>query len=203
MQGPRFARPIRSDRSNFAIRAAAAALAFGTSAAAQSLSWTPGPTQSHWYAEAQAPSSWSAAEQIARSFGGHLVTIPSLPVNDWLTQSFLGSSYPYAHHWIGAYQDLQSAGYSEPAGGWTWASGVPFAFTNWEAGQPDDAGGNQHFGRLSSVNPGQWMDDSDSALAGAADWYVPTGMVLIFNTTNTNITNYQLTFAPGTDTVTQ
>jgi hypothetical protein len=205
MQGSQSARSNRNQAAlaSLAVRIAAAILAASATGRAQSLSWTPDPTQSRWYAEARAPSSWSAAESFARSFGGHLATVRSQPVNDWLTQAFLQSPFPYSYHWIGAFQNLQSPHYSEPFGGWEWASGEPYAFTNWEAGQPDDAGGNQHFARTSTTFAGSWADDTDTGMTPGVDWYVPAGNVVVFDTVSSTIATYQLTFAPGSDAVVQ
>lgn len=72
---------------------------------------------------------------------------------------------------LGAYQDTTSRDYAEPAGGWTWVTGEPFAFTAW-GGRNTPEPSNVYLGGLGdapighseeamqywSVQPPRWND---------------------------------------------
>ncbi|NUP97686.1 MAG: peptidylprolyl isomerase [Planctomycetaceae bacterium] len=137
-----------------ALPIAAALAAVATQARAQSLDWLRNPANGRWYAETAAPTSWSGAEALAQFLGGHLTTVRSQAESDWLDQNFFSQLTLFRHHWIGLRQDRQGPAYSEPAGGWGWASGEPLVFTNWAPGQPDNAGGRQDFGRSGGATGG-------------------------------------------------
>ena len=47
---------------------------------------------------------------------------------------------PRIGFWFGRVQDIQDPGYSEPGGGWTWMTGEPVTYTQWNPGQPDNFG---------------------------------------------------------------
>jgi hypothetical protein len=180
------------------------ALALPPSASAQELVWRQSPVTGRWYAEATAPSSWSGGRARALAFGADLVAVGSAAESAWLDAEFLGAISLHRFHWIGLFQDHADPGYSEPAGGWTWSSGEPLAFTNWAPGQPDDVGG-QDFGRSSgpaSPFPAQWADESEHGFGTADnDWYVGPGQVVLVDTANSTIAISAITFVPGTDDV--
>lgn len=64
---------------------------------------------------------------------GHLVTITSPAEQDFVTS--LG---PPLDAWIGGFQP---PGSNEPDGGWTWITGEPWDYENWNTGEPNDSGG--------------------------------------------------------------
>lgn len=115
--------------------------------------------------------SWADADRAARSLGGYLASIASDAENDavyalvkdddrfWFQDSYRNGIGP----WLGG---LQPAGASEPRGGWRWASGEPFSFSNWAGGEPNNASGNEN--RLQFFAPGtlkgaQWNDIGEQA----------------------------------------
>jgi len=104
-----------------------------------------GPT-GHCYEAVLAPGlSWYDAKLACESRGGHLVTITSQIENDfvfslvsdinafWYLDMYGNGLGP----WLGGYQE---AGAPEPDGGWHWVTDEPWVYTNWEYGQPDNAG---------------------------------------------------------------
>lgn len=190
-----------------ALPIAAALAAVATQARAQSLDWLRNPANGRWYAESFAPTSWTGAEALAQFLGGHLTTVRSQAESDWLDQNFFSQLTLFRHHWIGLRQDRQDPAYSEPAGGWGWASGEPLVFTNWAPGQPDNAGGRQDFGRSGGTTGGStqaWHDDTNFArpgFGGDLDVYVAAGQVIVFDTASGSLPLSTIQFAPGSNDV--
>jgi uncharacterized repeat protein (TIGR02543 family) len=109
----------------------------------------------HWYGLVSYNSTWHQARDNAalHSFGGstgHLASITSLEECTFVRNCLDLSS----RTWLGAYQP---SGVLEPAGGWAWLTGEPWNFTYWSSGQPDNAGGTEHY--LHQLEKyGQWDD---------------------------------------------
>ncbi len=121
--------------------ACCAALVLGDLCVAQALQWHTNPTNGHDYA--LTPSlTWTQAEALAVSHGGHLATVRSAAENAWLHQVFTPARF-----WIGLNDELVE-------GQWVWSSGESVAYTNWGANQPD-------FAHEDYVHAGA---------AGAAEW---------------------------------
>lgn len=76
------------------------------------------------------PMNWFQAEEYCKGRGGHLVTVASSDVNEWLTQQLKKRGVKKA--WIG-YND------PEKKGVWQWMNpgGRCKGFTNWEQGKTD------------------------------------------------------------------
>ena len=103
----------------------------------------------HGYTITDAGSSWYAAELQARGFGGHLVGI-----NDSLENAFVyGAFGSYGNFWIGLSDEAQHGTY-------VWSTGDPFAYTNWDAGQPNNSS-DQDYGVMRGG--GVWADYAASA----------------------------------------
>ena len=106
--------------------------------------------------------SWGQANVAAAEAGGYLVTITSEQENEFVFNLIDSPSYWYEGYnlrgpWIGAYQAPRSV---EPAGGWQWVTGEPFAYTNWDTGQPNNMGGSEdriYFGNQ-PVRVPRWND---------------------------------------------
>jgi Ca2+-binding RTX toxin-like protein len=93
---------------------------------------------------------WEEAEANAQALGGHLVTINDAEENEWIKQN-LGIG-----KWIGI-NDKDSEG------NFNWSSGEPVVFTDWGAGEPNNAdgrdGSTQHYGWMQTQNDyGKWDD---------------------------------------------
>lgn len=90
---------------------------------------------------------------------GHLVAINSQ------SEQELVLSLPGAvdRLWIGLYQDPLGA---EPSGGWSWVTGEALTYTNWDSGEPNNAGGVEEYGEW---NYGLWNDNVN---AGRAFGYI-------------------------------
>jgi len=101
-------------------------------AAAQAYSWVLSPLNGHYYA-ITGQMNWTQAEAEAQLFQGHLATVRSQAENDWIANNFGAISECL---WIG-FNDLAVPNT------FTWASGEPIAFTNWDTGQPDNGNGSE------------------------------------------------------------
>lgn len=109
---------------------------------AGTVKWTNG----HCYQAVLAPGvSWAEAQAACSTRGGHLATVNSAEENAFLFSLVSGDSAFWVIDafnnglgpWLGGFQ---ATGAAEPGGGWGWVTGEPFSYTNWERGQPDDAG---------------------------------------------------------------
>jgi hypothetical protein len=107
-------------------------------------------------------SSWTDAEAAAESLGGHLVTVNDAAENDWILSAFSNFGGQPRALWTGLTDTAQE-------GVFTWSSGEPVAYTNWEAGQPDDGAGiypHEDYVLIwpsaGSRSPGFWNDYIDT-----------------------------------------
>jgi hypothetical protein len=99
---------------------------------------------------------WQEAQTTCEGYGGSLFCIETAAENAAVALPY-ASAVPYATVWIGLYQDVNAADYSEPAGGWRWVSGEPVTFTNWQSGEP--SGFTENCGVLDWNNWGdKWND---------------------------------------------
>jgi Tol biopolymer transport system component len=108
---------------------------------------------------------WDEAEAEARRLGGHLVTVNDAAENRFLLERFgpVAEGYANAHdlpdrHAISLWIGLTDQGRE---GRWTWVSGEPVGYTNWNPGQPEGTYPDEDFGGM-LVNflgtPGRWHD---------------------------------------------
>ncbi len=88
---------------------------------------------------------WQQAKTDAESRGGSLATIKSQEEQDEVEALLHGN----ASYWIGASDAGQE-------GQWTWVDGDAFTFTHWNAGEPNNSGGNEHYAQIYS--DGKWND---------------------------------------------
>jgi cysteine-rich repeat protein len=85
---------------------------------------------------------WAAAADDCVTLGGHLASIPDLATDQLLAPLAPSSA------WIG----LTDAAIE---GTWVWNDGTPFAFTNWNSGEPNNSG-NEDCVHL--LGDGRWND---------------------------------------------
>jgi hypothetical protein len=103
---------------------------------------------------------WQEAQSRVqkRGCGWYLATITSAAENNFVFKlarqkkpavfDAVGGSGP----WIGG---LQPSGSPEPAGGWSWITGEPFQYTNWNPGEPNNSGDE---GYINTYRNGTWND---------------------------------------------
>lgn len=93
---------------------------------------------------------WLAAEATAVALGGHLVTINDAEENEWIRTEFGTYGGVNRRTWIG-YNDVAIEGQFE------WSSGEAATFSNWNAGEPNNAGAGEHYAEFFG-DVGLWND---------------------------------------------
>jgi hypothetical protein len=99
------------------------------------------------------PSTWEQGEAAALSLGGHLATVDDAAENEFLRASVLGFDLQDRRGWIG----LNDVGNE---GTFTWISGAPVGYTNWNGGEPNNTGGAgeaENYVEMFGSN-GEWND---------------------------------------------
>ncbi len=142
------------------------------------------------------PISWSQAKAEAESLGGHLATVVNIGENNFLYDLSVANRFwvrtkfqatgPifYGGSWLGGHQ---SAVATNPSDGWSWVDGSPWSFTNWRAGEPNDAGGQIqdslnffHVGEFTAT----WDDKVDGS--GTGSFIVEWDMVPVISSVSPN-----------------
>jgi hypothetical protein len=96
----------------------------------------------HFYDVVSVPGtiSWEDANAAALAVGGYLATITSQAENDFAFLLVNNATYWHGSSgpWLGGYQ---SPATNQPDANWHWVTGEAWNYTNWQIGQPNDAGG--------------------------------------------------------------
>ncbi|MEY2540112.1 MAG: trimeric autotransporter adhesin [Verrucomicrobiota bacterium] len=104
----------------------------------------------HWYEVLQSPAlTWPQARNFAADRGGYLAAITS-SAEDQFVKSLFPEGLAAV---IGGYRDDL---------GWHWLTGEPFTFTDWAAGEPNNAGGVENCIQFIGSD-GTWNDGSQTA----------------------------------------
>jgi Ca2+-binding RTX toxin-like protein len=116
--------------------------------------------------------SWTDAESLAVSTGGHLVTINDQAENQWIYDTFSNIS---SCLWIGLTDYVEE-------GVWKWIDGSEITYTNWTDGEPNNSGAGEDYAHMWS--PGIWNDLPNDA-------YIPWncfGVIEISDDNNISLT---------------
>ena len=92
---------------------------------------------------------WEEAEEFCEELGGHLPTSTSAEKNAFLTTLANGKRI-----WLGLTD-------KDEEGTWKWVTGEELNYTNWQNGEPNNAGGIEDYGELYAS--GYWNDMSPTA----------------------------------------
>ena len=99
-------------------------------------------------------STWEGCRADAEAAGDQLTSITSAEEN--AVVNFTASGLESGICAFGLYQDRDDPDYSEPSGGWKFTDGTPLVYTNWNPGEPNNAGGTEDYGQLSGSG---WNDN--------------------------------------------
>jgi len=119
--------------------------------------WTGPGGNGHGYEGVDTVISWTDLSALADSKGGHVVTITSAA-----EQAFVFSNFGGMRRWIGATDAVTE-------GTFKWVTNEPFAFTNWELGEPNDDinGGTSNGEDLAELKVNGKWNDIPQILAGS------------------------------------
>jgi hypothetical protein len=92
---------------------------------------------------------WIQAEDWAKKYGGHLVTIRSRKEEEWIQQTF-----GYDQLWIG----FNVIGKEHNVHNFYWISGEPVTYTNWAHNEPNNVGGNEDVTAMNDRDELAWND---------------------------------------------
>ena len=102
----------------------------------------------HWYKRFDTAVLWTQARDICVGLGGHLATVPSASENTFVASINAGNNC-----WLGGFQAPNSC---ENNCEWQWVSGEAWNYTNWDYGQPDNAGNEDCLHYFTA--DGRWND---------------------------------------------
>jgi len=103
---------------------------------------------------------WNNSELKAESLGGHLATISDQEEQDFVFDVFGGYGGSQRILWIGLHDPSQDSNGKSHAANFVWVSGAPVTYTNWNAGEPNNNGGEYYAAMYypNFNNPGSWND---------------------------------------------
>lgn len=113
-------------------------------------------------------SSWELAEYTATTMGGHLVAVNDAAEQAWIGATFYNQGGVNIDIWIGLTDKLVE-------GTFVWSNGDPLTYTNWNAGEPNNAGAGEDYAHIAknSASLG-WNDLPDP---GTSFHNAPQGLV--------------------------
>lgn len=125
----------------------------------------------HSYYRSTGSMTWTSAKQACINMGGHLVTITSAAENN-----FVFNTWPSG--WIGFTDEAVE-------GQWRWVTGESVTYTNWNGGEPNNAG-NEDYAQF--VSGGRWNDLPNVSLPYVLefDYIVTTSQWVLHTTVFTN-----------------
>lgn len=101
----------------------------------------------HSYYRSTGSMTWTAARQACINMGGHLVTVTTAAENN-----FIFNLWPSG--WIGLTDEVNE-------GQWRWVTGEPYSWSNWNGGEPNNAGNEDY---IQFVSNGKWNDLPNTSL---------------------------------------
>ncbi|MBL0317035.1 MAG: HYR domain-containing protein, partial [Flavobacteriales bacterium] len=93
---------------------------------------------------------WSAANTAAQNAGGYLLSVNSAAENTYVLNAVTSSLGTFTQYWLG----LNDA---TTEGTFVWSNGQSVTYSNWNGGQPDNAGGVEDYGQVWTA-AGTWND---------------------------------------------
>jgi len=115
------------------------------------------PLTLHCYAVVETPADWASARTVCAALGGDLASITSAAEN-----AFVAAQVTPSAVWLGGTD-------AAVEGTWTWSNGDAFGYSNWNTGEPNDAGTGEDCNAMygpATTHAGLW-NDADCANAYA------------------------------------
>lgn len=110
----------------------------------------------HYYRFFDETVDWNQAKKRCEDLGGHLVTINSKS-EQALVQNMIFLRGNRNSYWMGGHRD--------ESGNWNWITGEPFIYTNWNSGEPNNAGSRENVMEIRK-SVGTWNDVSEDSRYG-------------------------------------
>ncbi len=158
----------------------------------------------HFYeAVASAGINWHDASKAATNKGGYLATITSEPENNLVyslikTNPAVWDQRPTGNSWGPWIGGLQPPGSAEPDGGWSWVTGEPFGYANWNQGEPSNDHGLEdriHFWGAQAAVGDVWNDKPGTdSLEGFVIEYETHPNAVLLNLSRYNVNRLQLSW---------
>jgi hypothetical protein len=130
----------------------------------------------HSYYRSTGSAYWTNARTNCSNMGGHLVTITSSG-----EQNFLYNLWPSG--WIGLTDEVNE-------GTWRWVTGETYSYSNWNNGEPNNAGDEDY---VQFVSNGRWNDLPNAVSLPYVlefEYIVTTSSWILYKTIYTNSSGY-------------
>jgi hypothetical protein len=130
----------------------------------------------HSYYRSTGSATWTTARSNCVSMGGYLVTITTSG-----EQSFIFNIWPSG--WIGLTDEVNE-------GTWRWVTGETYSYTNWNSGEPNNAGNEDY---VQFVSNGRWNDLPNNVSLPYVlefNYVVTTSSWTLYKTIYTNSSGY-------------
>ena len=110
----------------------------------------------HWYKASARRMTWPAAREACLQLSADLACPETSLECDFLRSIFPRDEF---FMFVGLYQDLSAADYTEPAGGWRWVSGDFVDSELWQPGEPNNYFGDERYGELEGPSSRPYLND--------------------------------------------
>lgn len=137
----------------------------------------------HSYYRSTSSMTWTNARTACANMGGHLVTITSAAEN-----TFVFNTWPSG--WIGFTDEVVE-------GQWKWVTNEAVTYTNWNGGEPNNAG-NEDYAQF--VSGGRWNDLPNTSLPYVLEFdYIVTTTAWALESTSITNSSGQYSFSLPTN----
>jgi hypothetical protein len=137
----------------------------------------------HSYYRSTGSMTWTDARQACANMGGYLVTVTTPAENN-----FIFNLWP--NGWIGLTDEVVE-------GQWRWVTGEPFSWSNWNSGEPNNAGNEDY---IQFVSNGKWNDLPNTSLPYVLEFdYIVTFTPWTLLTTSTTDATGRYSFSTPTN----
>lgn len=105
---------------------------------------------------------WNNAQVYCEKKGGYLATITSREEDSFVYSYLIDSGYGSALFGLSDQDELDN---------WKWVTGEAYSYQNWESGEPNHQGGNEHYGMYyDEFTDGKWNDGDGVNVPFICEW---------------------------------